>query len=902
MKYTSHLSKLALLLLATCVHAQSAQENEDNYFAMFKGRMGADGTFDPTSSDSTLDTWAQSMAQDQYQTATNTATTATNTTAMKNTLDTLSTTATNQLTKQTTMNNNLTTLITDQQATTAAINTQGGRVTSAISSAQTEINAEGDETQQALVTMIGRTNKLLQHYLSKTPEMIRLGIYGSKGLNASRMNSIAQTLPDPLAITVKTQQNMMALIDPFNPSARAAGAVSNSDAKVMSAYSGLKDLNFPSVMSAGNIYEYTTIMLTNLFYPLIKGGRSGDDIVDVDFYADKSERVVTKWIKVAEPENNVSRNFTGTHKQRIESALQNENFKKTAKLFIRLKNLQHRYKNCSENWQTKPSGSGTSVDTSSSSKPSYIFSNEDGLKNDKAKTRAKAECGPVTNNTTLTDAGIINSFKYANGFPAIIEDSDTWLEDLQITSPKEILKGGSNMESGFIDCNSSDGAKTLDGFQACKALNYNIANVIDIYRSSLSLNEKGSAYASALGSGSGANSSVSFDLLKTLKPHLSSMETALDSATGAAYTYAFYELELMLSGRKPPKSGDNKQADGSLGAFPGMSTYIDKKTYVADSSKGSLTMLECVDQTVAKPKTTQFATKDTSSAAGFIDSITGLQDPNSILISGLPVWDNFDDQGKKYMAVLAAGAFVPLSKPSTSSGNAEMDQYLYPIRTGSAQYYFAGKDAASTDKTGSTRPSIKTKYKSAAKGKLQSSAKSLITKVAAYTALQGPYDMRNTEYTYSCKSLNKNSGPAANKTLKMTPMQAMQLSSTWRMSSSAWRSSIATMDTNNLLREIAYLLAEMRQQQFESYLQDQRILIMTTANVAQSAASADAAAAFGGDDPKKDADDYTVGRESPSVPGGGNESADNQGAEGASSAADAASGATEGMSATPPPD
>ena len=129
MKYTSHLSKLALLLLATCVHAQSAQENEDNYFAMFQGRMNADGTFDPTSSDNTLDTWAQSMAQDQYQTAANTA-------AMKSTLNALSQTATNQLNQQTTMNNSLNSLIEDQEATTAAINKQGGRVAGAISSAR----------------------------------------------------------------------------------------------------------------------------------------------------------------------------------------------------------------------------------------------------------------------------------------------------------------------------------------------------------------------------------------------------------------------------------------------------------------------------------------------------------------------------------------------------------------------------------------------------------------------------------------------------------------------------------------------------------------------------------------------------------------------------------------------
>ena len=79
----------------------------------------------------------------------------------------------------------------------------------AITGVEDETGREGDQTQQTLVTMIGRTNYLLEYYLSKTPDFIKMGLYGTRGLNLAKMRAIDQTLPDASPHLLKHSKTLL---------------------------------------------------------------------------------------------------------------------------------------------------------------------------------------------------------------------------------------------------------------------------------------------------------------------------------------------------------------------------------------------------------------------------------------------------------------------------------------------------------------------------------------------------------------------------------------------------------------------------------------------------------------------------------------------------------------------
>ena len=91
----------------------------------------------------------------------------------------------------------------------------GTNLSGTISGVRTEVDNEGDQTQNTIITMVGRTNKILEHYLAKVPEMVRKGMYNTDELDAPSFETMLMTLPDRNDLTL-SNGSMIASINPLD--------------------------------------------------------------------------------------------------------------------------------------------------------------------------------------------------------------------------------------------------------------------------------------------------------------------------------------------------------------------------------------------------------------------------------------------------------------------------------------------------------------------------------------------------------------------------------------------------------------------------------------------------------------------------------------------------------------
>ena len=381
------------------------------------------------------------------------------------------------------------------------------------------------------------------------------------------------------------------------------------------------------------------------------------------------------------------------------------------------------------------------------------------------------------------------------------------------------------------------------------------------------------------------------------------------------YSYLFLKLDnsiLASSGvdiTLPAASSDEDtsaaESAARTGGLPSYSIYMDNATYgttaQSTSTSGSTTggtsagssvtvssnedLLECVDTGPVSGTPSQITSGASAAAMSFINNLSGLADGKALTLEGLPIPKDWENGGVKYQVILTAGAWIPLKL-----GKDEGSQYEYEIDVNSKKYYIIGKDSGTTTKTASERPGFYQELQTNNSTKVLSAMSAMLGRTTAYSSLLGLYEQRNTKYTFTCKSLTNTNSTKTTRTVHMTPIQAMKSGSSWRLNNTSWRKNVTTMDTNNLLREMLFLLAEMRQIQFEQYITLQKTTcIYSQLAFAQGAAMSSAAGAFGGgSDPTAS---YLTGRKQESGGGAGAGAAD-----GATDAACAASSMPAGPS------
>ena len=800
---------------------------------------------------------------------------------------------------------------------TSALATQTTNITGSIEGTTAAVGTEGDETQQTLVTMIGQTNRILEYYLKNTPAMIRKGLYGTEGLNTVKLKAIEQTLPDPVATLVKTQQEISATFNPFNPSGQPPERANiELDKKIRGAFAGMSEIVIPNGASSKNRYEYTARLLSKLLYPVILGGQEAgtngavpamSNIVEITRPGGSltdGGQISSAFVKPATPENNIAININSEtaagekDKSALTKALSDDDFKKAAEVYIQLSNLKHRYDNCLKQFQKDTSGPATSAATAGSgSGPDYIIANTTGLKapckkDDTQCINISPECGPIMEASNLTGQEKINA-KYANGWAQLITDTEATISNsINISTPQDTSEDSETIDNGFVTCSGNGEVK-----QACQSANLTLATLTRSYQKSLSL--KGSGVNKSIYAQNYEQSYTDKSIIKTMKPHVGNFKDGLKDPLNSLYAYLFLKLEQSLmtaetqtapsaTSQSGASAGTKGTTDGSTSLekanFPSYSNYMQNETY-EKASANDPSLLECTDAGgVPKPIITEGKSPDTFSALQYIDSMSKMDGNSSLKIEGIPIpldWE--DGNGNKNQIVLAFGAWVPLTKLK-SEGTAELKQFNYKV---SDQYYIAGKSPDVTETTYSKRPGFYQSFESSIDTKLSKETSALLGKTTAYSTLIYPYQQRNTKYAFSCKSLTNNANKAT-RTVYMTPIQAMKQSSSWRLKNTYWRNSVATMDTNNLLREMLFLLAEMRQMQFEQYLQLQKGTTLSAAQVASASAGASAMDGLMGG--SNDAENYLVGRKQSSMPG--------PAADAASNATDTASAAMGSMDAS----
>jgi len=384
----------------------------------------------------------------------------------------------------------------------------------------------------------------------------------------------------------------------------------------------------------------------------------------------------------------------------------------------------------------------------------------------------------------------------------------------------------------------------------------------------------------------------------------------LQDPLNSLYAYLFLKLEQSIIGDSDTTTSTSSSTtststtsttststeDPNKASFPSYSNFIQSETYETTTTGSDSELLECTETTgVPAPVITIGNSPNTFSAMQYIDSMSKMNSSAGLKIEGIPIpLDWQDGNGNKYQIVLIAGAWVPLGKKKTET-TAGLKQFNYKVGT----YYLAGKSSDVTETTYSKRPGFYQSFEAGIDTKIDNETSAMLGKTTAYSTLLYPYQQRNTKYAFSCSSLTNNASKST-RTVYMTPIQAMKQSSSWRLKNTYWRNGVATMDTNNLLREMLFLLAEMRQMQFEQYLQMEKNNTLAAAQVASSSAGAAAMDNIMGG--SNDLENYLIGRKQNSTPGPAGDAASDS-TESASSAMGAvdSSGATGDSSAAATP-
>jgi len=792
----------------------------------------------------------------------------------------------------------------------------------------TTVTTDTKPADGALVKVVEKTNKILEFYLKQTPSLIRKGIYGSEGLSAIKMKAIEQTLPDPVAAMVKTQQEITAAINPFNPSGQSLGkAALELENKIRDSFAGINLIVTADGSNSTNRYEYTARLLTKLLYPVIKGGKGPGTagqpatLEGILEQTKTSEQIHTAFVSSTTPEDNITLNIdTGSitgekESAALKAALSDANFKKAAEVFILLTNLKYRFENCYQSFQKESSGGAMdSASSASTGGPQYVIANEKGLGKDPCKKEDTAcinkslECGPIIEGSfmTIPEAG---AAKFANGWAQLITDTESIIsEKIAISNPGEITATPDGSNAGFLTCEDSSDIK-----KTCQSINFTLAKLTKNFQKSLSLKASGSEKSVYQQEYKEDYSDRS--ILKKIKPHVGNFNDSMKDPLNSLYAYLFLKLEDLLSASKSKANAqplsttspasteepDNKSTSSNevnAGSFPSYAQYIQSETYDTKAEQDT-SMLECTNVDELKPDGIKaIQSGNTVSALQFIDSISQLRSKTNLKIDGIPIpLDWQDGNGNKFQIVLAAGAWIPLVKSKDESGNKSLSQFKYEASK-SASLYIVGKSADVTETTSSKRPGFYQDFENEIKSKIDKETSAMLGKTTAYSSLLYPYQQRSSMYKFSCTSLSNNTDKKQ-RTVYMTPIQAMKQSSTWRLKNTNWRNSIATMDTNNLLREMIFLLAEMRQMQFEQYLQMQKGNTLAAAQVASSSAGAAAASgAMGGSDYVSS---YVTGRKQDTTPGPAASSANNATESATSAVGNMDTGGTGGASAPASP-
>lgn len=789
----------------------------------------------------------------------------------------------------------------------------GTNLTGTISGVRTEVDNEGDQTQNTIITMVGRTNKILEHYLAKVPEMVRKGMYNTDELDAPSFETMLMTLPDKAADLTLSNGSMIASINPLDPTNNPSPMTvvnENAQASIIDAFAGTAKIAKP-VGQASNKLRYAANLLAKSLYPVVKGSKptEGSGLTtssDAIYYKRGAEtNIYSKFLAPATVDDNISI-LESNDKTLMDNFFSNEQIKTAANTFILIKGLEAKMNECFDHFQQDPKAKTSNKDGDSGVSYS-VFESAAALKDsDEHKDKIhKMNCGPMILDGT---AEIIGN-KFGNGWGTITQDLNTiystktsWGNAGKIARGELIPTGENDL---FIDCRKNS---IVDS--SCASLNTAIAGLWNKMHEEF-FKDDNTKKISGVVQDTSDDGLTKYNVLK-MKNTLPSYKSYLQNASTALYAYLYSELSNYIDVDAKAKITNQQALGREYAPFPSFDNFFNPQSYhkrvknqtivktptvpmttsVTTSANAryglnSTNMLNCVSQSPQFGPPERIDNDKTDLIFKYLSHIAGLSSNPSLDLPQILIPMDYSDGASKFQVVLYGGGFFQLEMNPTSAHK----RFVSDSTDKDGKFIAATKKGEAT-KTTNKRNKFLNDLRIKQADELSKLESIMMSKTSALSNLLFAYDQRSSKYTYTCKSRQSMASKVtADTKVQLTPMEGMVHNTRWRLTNSEWKNAVQSMDKTNLARQQLYLMSEMYEMQFQQYAMLERIMTLMSIQVGQTAATAANMSGMMGDGAKNAADSYLAGRFKAGVGGAAGDKA-SEAKEGATMQADDVSSST----------